>query len=96
MLLLGSTLPKNTITFLYKSTSYLFGPFCESDEDLREKKKTLLRFLRLCSPERLQLIKQSSETHPMCANRLLKLFRVSFTLFKCVKIWQQDCTKDGV
>ena len=38
MLLLGSTLPKNKSPFLYKSTSYIFGPLRESDEDLREKK----------------------------------------------------------
>ena len=39
-------------------------------------------------------MKHSSEIHQMIVNRSLELMQVSFTLSQCVKICQQDCTRD--
>ena len=51
--------------------------------------------LPLFSLEKLLLMKHTPEIHQMFVNQSLELMQASFTLSQCVKICQQDCTRDG-
>ena len=40
-------------------------------------------------------MRHTTQTHEMLVNQSLELMQASFTLSQCVKICQQDCTRDG-
>ena len=50
--------------------------------------------LPLHSLDKLWLMNHSSKIHRMFVNQSLGLMQVSSTSFQCVKICQQDCTRD--
>ena len=95
MLKLGCTLPNLANICLHKSTNYKFYPFCESDKDLCEKIREDMTggpsivFTRKAVVDETY-IRNSSKI----VNHSLELMQASFTLSQCVKICQQDCTRD--
>ena len=93
MLKLGCPLPNLANICLQKSTNYKFYPFCESDTDLCEKSRddmtggSSIVFTRKTGVDET-CIRNSS----IFVNQSLELMQA---LSQCVKICQQDCTRDG-
>ena len=90
MIKLECVLPNLANVCLHKSTNKKFYAFCESDGDFCEKIGEDLTG----GPSIVFKRKAVSGTHQISANQSLELMRASSIPIQCVKICQQDCTKD--
>ena len=88
VLKLESTLPNLANICLDKSTNYKFYPFCESDKDLCEKIREDMTAESSIVFTRKALV---DETYIRNSSNVCK----SIVVNQCVKICQQDCTRDG-
>ena len=94
MLKLGCTLPNLANICPHKSTNYKFYPFCENDKDLCEKIREVMAGGPSIVFTRKAVVDQTYIRNSS-VNQSLEVMRANFTFSQCVKICQQDCTRDG-
>ena len=96
MLKLGCTLPNLANICPHKSTNYKFYPFCESDKDLCEKiREDLIGGPSIVFTQKAVVDETYIRNSSNVCKSIVQNDASQLTLSQCVKICQQDCTRDG-